>query len=804
VPAGKPRYPEPPLETRADRLDSWKEIAAHLARSVPTVQRWEKKEGLPVHRHAHEAQASVYAYKSELDRWWQERGAGLRPKGGQRLRRMLSAVVDAPGFLRGRIGRRVWMAAAAIVLAAGAIARWELLAANRRWGHEALPEIERLASVDAPYYWSGDDSVYRAYRLAIEARRYIPRDARLAEVWSTISRPIEITTEPPGADIYISTSSGGQPLHLGRSPLSSVRIPVGFLRWRAAKEGYEAAEGLIGQQSDSLHVVLDSAGSSPPGMVRAPGGTFELGLAHLGSQPSFELGDYWIDRYEVTNREFKRFVDASGYSDPKYWMEPFVKDGQPLSFAEAMPLFRDRTGRPGPASWEAGDFPDGQGDLPVTGISWYEAAAYAKFMGESLPTIFHWTRAAGTFSTSAIVPLSNFSGRGLSPAGQYHGLSAVGAYDMAGNAKEWCLNTTGDERFALGGAWNEPSYLFSEVDARPPFSRAANLGFRLMRPIAPVDLSLNGPVEYPRRDFAKEKPAGDAAFVLLRGRFSYDKSPLHAKVEPAPAQSEHWREEKVSFDAAYAGERVSAYLFLPRHAPPPYQTVVYFPGSSGILLRASVDLRPPLNGAIVKSGRAFVFPIYKSTYERGDALNTDYPAETDFYREHVIEWYKDLARTLDYVETRADLDSSRLAYYGFSWGARLGPLFLAIEPRLKTGILVAGGLKFARALPEADPFNFASRVTVPVLMVNGRYDYYFPLETSQEPLLRLLGAPPRDKRHVVLDCGHAPPDAAVAREVLDWLDRYLGPVGSPAGPGEPHAPLDDVSGGSRPGEDALE
>jgi hypothetical protein len=293
-------------------------------------------------------------------------------------------------------------------------------------------------------------------------------------------------------------------------------------------------------------------------------------------------------------------------------------------------LFRDRTSRPGPALWEAGDFADGEGDVPVTGISWYEAAAYAEFAGKSLPTIFHWTRAAGIFATSAIVPLSNFSGRGLSPVGQYHGMSAVGAYDMAGNAKEWCLNATGDERFALGGAWNEPSYLFSEVDARPPFARAANLGFRLMRRIAPMDASREGPVEYPRRDFAKEKPASDVVFALLRGRFIYDESPLHARIDAVPARNEHWREEKVDFDAAYGGERVTAYLFLPRQGPPPYQTVVYFPGSSGIQLRSSVDLRPALDGAIVKSGRAFVFPIYKSTYERGDALSTDYPAETDF------------------------------------------------------------------------------------------------------------------------------------------------------------------------------
>jgi eukaryotic-like serine/threonine-protein kinase len=238
------------------------------------------------------------------------------------------------------------------------------------------------------------------------------------------------------------------------------------------------------------------------------------------------------------------------------------------------------------------------------------------------------------------------------------------------------------------------------------------------------------------------------------------------------------RKEKVSFDAAYGSERVIAYLFLPRNAQPPYQTVIYFPGSSVIQMRSASELQPALNGAVVKSGRAFVFPIYKGTLERGDALNTDYPAETDFYREHVLDWYRDLARTLDYLQTRSDFDASRIAYYGYSWGARLGPLFLALEPRLKTAVLVGGGLKFARAFPEADPFNFASRVKVPVLMINGRYDYFFPVETSQRPLFQLLGTPAKDKRHVVLDSGHAPPTAPVVKELLDWLDLYLGPVGS--------------------------
>jgi hypothetical protein len=55
-----------------ERLDSWKEIAAYLRRSVRCVQRWERMEGLPVRRHQHAKGATVYAYRHEVDQWWQE------------------------------------------------------------------------------------------------------------------------------------------------------------------------------------------------------------------------------------------------------------------------------------------------------------------------------------------------------------------------------------------------------------------------------------------------------------------------------------------------------------------------------------------------------------------------------------------------------------------------------------------------------------------------------------------------------------------------------------------------------------
>ena len=80
-------------------------------------------------------------------------------------------------------------------------------------------------------------------------------------------------------------------------------------------------------------------------------------------------------------------------------------------------------------------------------------------------------------------------------------------------------------------------------------------------------------------------------------------------------------------------------------------------------------------------------------------------------------------------------------------------------------------------LPEAHQLNFAPRVRTPVLMLNGRYDDFFPLEASQLPLFHLLGTPDEDKKHVLFEKGHGNLDPRdEIRESLDWLDKYLGPV----------------------------
>ena len=82
----------------------------------------------------------------------------------------------------------------------------------------------------------------------------------------------------------------------------------------------------------------------------------------------------------------------------------------------------------------------------------------------------------------------------------------------------------------------------------------------------------------------------------------------------------------------------------------------------------------------------------------------------------------------------------------------MAPLFLAVEPRFSLALLNVGGFYLQAALPEADPVNFAPRVKIPVLMLNGRFDFFFPTETSQEPMFRGLGTPPEHKRQRRLRC----------------------------------------------------
>ncbi len=693
---------------------------------------------------------------------------------------------------------RVAVPAAAALIALVSIGVWFYdHKAKVRWAREeALPEIERMIQ---------DNDAWRnlvpPYRLAERAEAIIPRDSRLAELFSQCSLKINIKTDPPGAKIYMKeyASPDSEWLYLGVSPIEKIRLPIGIFRWKIEKEGYDSVLAAssswnLGDSNKGSMIlpydlvrVLDKTGTIPPGMVRVPSTKTAIG----------ELGDFYIDKYEVSNRQFKEFINNGGYSKKEYWKHRFDKDGKELTWEEAIREFVDQTGQHGPATWQAGDYPEGQGDYPVSGISWYEAAAYAEYAGKSLPTNNHWNTARGAYTpiirwpqlggNAVFAPFSNFGEKGPVPVGSLHGITPFGALDMAGNVREWCWNKTEKGRLIRGGAWGDNFYMFGNRSQAPPMDRSTSNGFRCAVYLDPEKIpptafqAMKSPVP---TDFYRVKPVPDAIFREYKERFSYDKTDVNAKVESKEESPGGWIREKIIFDAAYGSERVMAYLFLPKNTAPPYQTVIYFPGSASVTTRSSKDLEsyyefPMFLSFIVKNGRAVLYPVYKGTFERGEPalIPIHAGANSHLYSEFLIQVVKDFKRCVDYLETRQDIDSRKLAYYGMSWGGMLGSIIPAVEERIKASVLLGGTLE-GLGRPEANPINYVTRVSIPTLMLNGKYDSAAgtSLETGIKPMFDLLGTSAEHKQLKVYETDHIPPRNEFIKETLAWLDRYLGPV----------------------------
>jgi dienelactone hydrolase/tRNA A-37 threonylcarbamoyl transferase component Bud32 len=651
---------------------------------------------------------------------------------------------------------------------------------NHAWARAvAIPEVRRLAELNQ------FDS---AFAVARRAEAIVGDDSTLAALWPRISASVAFTSTPAGARVLRTTygdSTGWT--EIGVTPTPTLRVPRGVGRVRFELAGHHPVQ-LAGSSArtgppfplvQDARVILQRTDSSDGRMVYATGGRTEVSMPGLSNVPAAVLPDFYMDRHEVTNAEYRRFVQAGGYAIDSLWVEPVVQAGRTLSRAEARRLFVDRTGKPGPAVWEGGDFAAGRDSLPVGGVSWYEAAAYARFADKALPTIYHWSRAASTNIGALIIPGSNYGGEGPRKGSTFRGMSAFGTFDMAGNVREWTWNATGDKRFIFGGGWLDPTYSFSDAYAQSPLDRSAINGIRLVRAATRAGL---GPAETratvvrEHRDYAVERPVSDAVFRGYTSFFDYDQTPLNPKLDYRDTTPEFWIRERVSFDAAYGNERMAAVLLIPKQGKPPYQVVVGMGGSANLYTRSDSAINTVQNDYLVKGGRMFVYPIFKGMYDRNIGLVTDSPRETSAYRDLMVMMVKDARRTLDYLATRPDVDTSRIAYTGFSFGGRVSPPILAMEPRFKAAVLAVTGLKMERARAEVDPINFLPRVRLPLLMLNARHDYFFPVETSQKPFFEYLGTPAEHKRWEVYPETHTVPRVEAMRETMAWLDRYLGPV----------------------------
>ena len=635
--------------------------------------------------------------------------------------------------------------------------------AKIKWAkNEALTEIGQL--IDRADFDG-------AYDLVQKAEKFISDEPKFQELSSKVMSIVTIITDPPDADVYIRKYSDidGEWEKLGRTPVDNAKI-AGSSFWMASayylirieKPGYEEVLATMSTEEDTLYRKLFEQGTIPPDMVYVEGDN-----------------GFFIDRYEVTNKQYKEFIDSGGYRNPDYWKNEFKIDSKTMGWDEAMSLFVDKSGRTGPATWEAGDYPDGDDNYPVTGISWYEAVAYAEYAGKDLPASDHWNMARGGIASYKIVPISNFDKVGPEPVGTNKGIGGFGTYDMAGNVREWCWNETPTGHIIRGGSWDDMSYFYNDLSQLPSFNRSPRNGFRCVKYIDKENFpeSAFQLVNFSNRvDYSKSEPVPENIFMVYRNQFLYDNTDLQAVIEEKDSSNEDWTVEKITYNAAYENERVVAYLFLPKNVSPPFQTLIYVPGM-GSFWRKDLLNDVETNWLIdylLKDGRAVMCPVYKYMWDR--IYKGPYPEVLGSHQltEWVVKSVKDFSRSVDYLETRADIDTSKLGYYGYSLGGEMGGVIPAVEKRLKVNIVICGGFHEI-FLPEVNALNYVSKVNIPTLMLNSRYDLAYLFDYQVKPFYDLLGTSEKD---LILyeTAAHYVPKNEMIKEVLAWLDKYLGPV----------------------------
>lgn len=697
----------------------------------------------------------------------------------------------------GRSRRTVRLGIAALIaVAVGGWFAWRT--ANVRWARARVAQVVALAEAGRNF---------EAYDLAVKVDSHVPGDPTVAKVLSAISDTVSVTTEPPGAMVYVKPFTGEAAVTtrrlLGTSPFANVRIARGEYVLSIEKDGYAPVEGTVSGvvvRASALTIApppirieqrLLPAASVPEGMVFVPGGDYRLISWSRPTDRRVRLDDYFIDKYEVSNQEYKEFINAGGYLQREFWVHPFVKDGRTVSWDDAMGTLVDRTGLPGPRTWSNQSFSEGRAHHPVTDITWYEAAAYAAFRGKRLATIFQWEKAArngyrlpagvaampwGAFYPgNQLEERANFGGGPLPTTSAEFGMSTFGVYNMAGNVAEWTSNDSSDGFLATGGAWGDPTYTFSQFGGRPGFFSSDKLGFRCVR----TAIESAGDQGGMRIELDQEAPHYTAPsreeFARLAGSYRYASAPLQPRIEQT-TETPEWKRERITFSGAN-GVRAIAYLYLPNHAPRPLQVMHYLPaGDVASGFRSLSDSMDDRMAPFVRSGRAAFGVVLEGYLERLRPAGTIPPAASSVeFAEMIVSRVTDLRRGLDYLETRTDIDMSRIAALAPSAGSTLGLILGALEARYRGFVFIGAGLPDSyRAINRtANPINFAADIRAPKLILQGRYDEDIPLRTAAEPLFKLLSEP---KQLTVYEGGHVPSIEVTMSSTSAWLEKHLGRV----------------------------
>ncbi|BDQ03385.1 bifunctional serine/threonine-protein kinase/formylglycine-generating enzyme family protein [Ignavibacterium sp.] len=709
----------------------------------------------------------------------------------------------------------------ATIIAAVLIVLVAFLPLKKIFNDENLPEIrERLQQL------VNEEKYYEASLLAEENKSVLENDSVFKQLSLIIYDTLSVSSEPQGAKVYLlrynpeKIDSGNKGELIGRTPLKDFQIvrgdylitlekeaepvknteneltfPFGRVEYvpvkRVASSYPIMKEFPVVVRGINISVELIEKDKLPENMIFVPGGNHKLMSSSVHQEKPVTLNDFFIDKYEVSNAEYKKFISAGGYLRKDFWKHKFIKQGKEITWQEAMKLFIDRTNLNGPRSWVNQNYPEGKEKYPVTDISWYEAAAYAEFLGKSLPTVYQWEKAARNgvpnyHSTSMpwglIYPLddisgrTNFNGNGTAPVDKYDfGISYYECYNTAGNVEEWCLNRSTDGYVYADGSYEDSNYVFGTFKSSDGFYSSPSLGFRCVKNVEGKNSDQGGMQINLAPHIPVYHPVDDSKFESIGKLYEYEKNPLNPKIILSE-ENEYWTKQKISFDSPF-GDRISGYLFLPKNAAQPYQCIIWNPHSGVYRYGYSADwAAEKLYAENIKYGRALFVIIPKGTTERkweyGDQ-RTDISSK--LFRDRVIRWVIEQRILLDYLNSRSDIDASKIAYITTA-NDYDGFIVPGVDNRFKCNIIIANGIyeEDQKKLPaEINPVNFLSRYKAPTYLINGKYDEAVYFSSSVLPAYNLL---PEMKKLEALNTTHVPPLAMRVPLINKWLDESLGRV----------------------------
>jgi len=392
-------------------------------------------------------------------------------------------------------------------------------------------------------------------------------------------------------------------------------------------------------------------------------------------------------------------------------------------------------------------------------------------MHTPLGVTFPW----GLLDPTAIQERANFESAGPAPVDSYpFGMSPYGVYNMAGNVKEWVRNQWDDGYTTAGGSWADPMYQFGRYGSRAAMNAADTIGFRCALSATPG--ADDGGMRFVSRQEEFSYPvSSDRDFEAAKKLYGYEKAPLNSAVVSV-TETTSYRREEIDFDG-FGGQRAKGYLYLPKNAAPPYQTIQFLSGTPwwyGVPITHMMEGKAAVMLPYVRSGRAMFLVVLKGFAGRepvGGYAHLEYGSPE--HREILKNWSVDMQRSLDYLETRPEIDAKKIAFWNNSQ-YEYGAVFAAVDPRYAADIFIGTALyrRILTVTPELNPLFFFPHIRAPKLLMNGLYDDTRPI-TRSEGIWQLMREP---KRREDFAGGHIPPPEIAVPIVNRFLDDTLGTV----------------------------